>query len=78
MLVYAGTGVLIMAATNRFGDLDPALIRPGRFDWKISITNPNRTGREEILKACTSRVIPLPCQDSIVISMSPAFAAIKT
>ena len=44
------TGIIIMAATNRPDVLDPALLRPGRFDRQITIGNPNVIGREEILK----------------------------
>lgn len=44
------TGIIIMAATNRPDVLDPALLRPGRFDRQITIGNPNVVGREEILK----------------------------
>ena len=41
--------VLIIGATNRAGDLDPALLRPGRFDRTITVDLPSRTGRREIL-----------------------------
>ena len=44
------TGIIIMAATNRPDVLDPALLRPGRFDRQITIANPDVKGREEILK----------------------------
>ena len=44
------TGIIIMAATNRPDVLDPALLRPGRFDRQITISNPDVRGREEILK----------------------------
>ncbi|MEJ5927673.1 ATP-dependent zinc metalloprotease FtsH [Corynebacterium sp. H128] len=43
-------GVILMAATNRPDILDPALLRPGRFDRQIPVTNPDFKGREEILK----------------------------
>ena len=43
-------GVIIMSATNRPEILDPALIRPGRFDRQIMVDRPSLTGREEILK----------------------------
>jgi cell division protease FtsH len=41
--------VLIIGATNRAGDLDPALLRPGRFDRTLTFDLPSRTGRKEIL-----------------------------
>ena len=44
------TGIIIMAATNRPDVLDPALLRPGRFDRQITINNPDVRGREAILK----------------------------
>ena len=46
----ANLGIIIMAATNRPDVLDPALLRPGRFDRQITINNPDVRGREEILK----------------------------
>jgi len=44
------TGIIVMAATNRPDVLDPALLRPGRFDRQITISNPDVNGREAILK----------------------------
>ncbi len=44
------TGIIIMAATNRVDILDPAILRPGRFDRKISVGAPDVQGREEILR----------------------------
>ena len=43
-------GIIVMAATNRVDILDPAILRPGRFDRKITISAPDVGGREEILK----------------------------
>ena len=43
-------GIIVMAATNRVDILDPALLRPGRFDRRINISIPDVKGREEILK----------------------------
>jgi cell division protease FtsH len=45
-----GTNVIIMAATNRPDILDPALMRPGRFDRKVTMDNPDIKGRTDILK----------------------------
>ncbi len=45
-----GTNVIVMAATNRPDILDPALMRPGRFDRKVTMDNPDIKGRLEILK----------------------------
>ncbi len=45
-----GTTVIVLAATNRADVLDPALLRPGRFDRRTNITLPERKDREEILK----------------------------
>ena len=42
-------GIIVMAATNRVDILDPAILRPGRFDRKISVQTPDVRGREEIL-----------------------------
>ena len=43
-------GIIVMAATNRVDVLDPAILRPGRFDRKISVGRPDIKGREDILK----------------------------
>jgi cell division protease FtsH len=45
-----GTNVIVLAATNRSDVLDPALLRPGRFDRRVNITLPDRKDREAILK----------------------------
>lgn len=54
----ANSGVVIMAATNRPEILDPALVRPGRFDRQIQVTLPTEAGRLEILRIHT-KAIPL-------------------
>ncbi len=54
----ANEGIIIMAATNRPDILDPALLRPGRFDRQIVVNAPDAKGREEILKV-HSRAKPL-------------------
>ncbi len=43
-------GIIVMAATNRADILDPAILRPGRFDRKVAVSRPDVKGREEILK----------------------------
>ena len=50
------TGVIVIAATNRADVLDPALLRPGRFDRQVAITLPDINEREDILKIHASRV----------------------
>ena len=48
------SGIIVMAATNRADVLDPALLRPGRFDRKIVVDRPDLLGRLAILKdSCT-------------------------
>ena len=54
----ANEGVIIIAATNRPDVLDPALLRPGRFDREVVVPNPDVTGREKILKV-HARNVPL-------------------
>jgi cell division protease FtsH len=51
-----GTTVIVLAATNRPEILDPALLRPGRFDRRIAVQPPDRPGRVEILKIHTRKV----------------------
>ena len=53
-----GTNVIVLGATNRPEILDPALLRPGRFDRRIAVQPPDRKGRAEILKIHT-RTLPL-------------------
>ena len=54
----AETNVIVLGATNRAEILDPALLRPGRFDRRIAVQPPDRNGRREILKIHT-RSVPL-------------------
>jgi cell division protease FtsH len=54
----ATTGVIVLAATNRPDVLDPALLRPGRFDRRVTIQAPDKDGREQILHVHT-RSMPL-------------------
>ena len=53
-----GTNVIVLAATNRPEILDPALLRPGRFDRRIAVQPPDRNGRQKILEIHT-RSVPL-------------------
>ncbi|MES2201616.1 MAG: ATP-dependent zinc metalloprotease FtsH [candidate division FCPU426 bacterium] len=64
----ANTGVILMAATNRPDVLDPALIRPGRFDRQVTVDRPDLGGREAILKVHSKNVILGPDIDMRVIA----------
>ncbi|HEX6488525.1 MAG TPA: ATP-dependent zinc metalloprotease FtsH [Candidatus Dormibacteraeota bacterium] len=57
-------GVIVLAATNRADVLDPALLRPGRFDRRVMVQPPDRAGREKILKIHT-REVPLANPDDL-------------
>ncbi len=50
MVFEQGVNVIVLAATNRQDVLDPALLRPGRFDRRVNINLPDRKDREAILK----------------------------
>ena len=50
-------GILVIAATNSYNSLDPALIRPGRFDLKYSISNPDLETRKELIDMYTKKKI---------------------
>lgn len=50
------TNVIVIAATNRPEDIDPALRRPGRFDWEIRFSEPEEQDREKILRASSRRL----------------------
>ena len=69
-------GVILIAATNRPDVLDPALLRPGRFDRRVVVDRPDVKGRWEILKVHTTNKIPLaPDVDLEVIARgTPGFA----
>ncbi len=68
-------GVILVAATNRPDVLDPALLRPGRFDRRVVVSNPDLKGREEILKVHT-RKVPLDpkVELSIIARGTPGFS----
>ncbi|MEQ8642104.1 MAG: ATP-dependent zinc metalloprotease FtsH [Marinovum algicola] len=71
----ANEGVIIIAATNRKDVLDPALLRPGRFDRQVTVPNPDIKGREKILNV-HARKIPLgPDADMRIIARgTPGFS----
>jgi cell division protease FtsH len=68
-------GVILVAATNRPDVLDPALLRPGRFDRRVVVARPDVKGREQILKVHTRKV---PLADDVDLSVlargTPGFA----
>jgi cell division protease FtsH len=67
-------GLIIMAATNRPEILDPALLRPGRFDRKVVIDRPDLKGREKILRVHARQVTLAPEVDlSLVAARTPGF-----
>lgn len=67
-----GTNVIVLAATNRADVLDPALLRPGRFDRRVQITLPERKDREAILKVHFDKK---PIDDSVDIDALAAKTA---
>ena len=68
-------GVIIIAATNRPDVLDPALLRPGRFDRQITVPNPDVNGREKILKVHVRKVPMAPDVDLKVLARgTPGFS----
>jgi membrane protease FtsH catalytic subunit (EC 3.4.24.-) len=68
-------GVILIAATNRPDVLDPALLRPGRFDRQVVVPNPDILGREQILKVHMRKVQLSPDVDARVIARgTPGFS----
>ncbi|MBC7255324.1 MAG: ATP-dependent metallopeptidase FtsH/Yme1/Tma family protein [Chloroflexi bacterium] len=68
------TKVIVLAATNRPDILDPALLRPGRFDRRVVIDRPDRLGREAILKVHTRNKPLAPDVDlSVLAKQTPGF-----
>ena len=65
-------GVILLAATNRPEILDPALLRPGRFDRQVAIDRPDLNGREKILKVHTRAVTLAPDLDLATIAARTA------
>ena len=71
----ANEGVIIIAATNRPDVLDPALLRPGRFDRQIVVPNPDVVGREKILRVHVRKVPLAPDVDLKIIARgTPGFS----
>ncbi len=68
-------GVILIAATNRPDVLDPALLRPGRFDRQVVVSNPDILGREQILKVHMRKVPLAPDADARVVARgTPGFS----
>jgi len=68
-------GVILIAATNRPDVLDPALLRPGRFDRQVVVPNPDILGREQILKVHMRKVPLAPDADARVVARgTPGFS----
>jgi cell division protease FtsH len=71
----ANEGIILIAATNRPDVLDPALLRPGRFDRQVVVPNPDIIGREKILKVHTRKVPVAPDVDLKTIARgTPGFS----
>ncbi len=71
----ANEGIIVIAATNRPDVLDPALLRPGRFDRQIVVPNPDVQGREKILRVHMKRVPLAPDVDAKTIARgTPGFS----
>ena len=71
----ANEGIILIAATNRPDVLDPALLRPGRFDRQVVVPNPDVTGRERILKVHVRNVPLAPNVDLKTIARgTPGFS----
>jgi cell division protease FtsH len=71
----ANEGVILIAATNRPDVLDPALLRPGRFDRQIVVPNPDINGREQILKVHMRKVPLAPDVEARTIARgTPGFS----
>jgi cell division protease FtsH len=71
----ANEGVILIAATNRPDVLDPALLRPGRFDRQVVVPNPDVLGREKILKVHLRKVPLAPNVEARIIARgTPGFS----
>jgi len=68
-------GIILMAATNRPDVLDPALLRPGRFDRRVVVNAPDLNGREKILKVHTKKVpVSKDVQLKVIARGTPGFS----
>ena len=71
----ATEGVILIAATNRPDVLDPALLRPGRFDRQVVVPNPDIKGRNKILEVHTRKLALAPDVDiSVIARGTPGFS----
>ena len=71
----AATNVIVIAATNRPDVLDPALLRPGRFDRQVTVGFPDRVGREAILRIHTKNLPLAPSVDlATIAAATPGFS----
>ena len=71
----ANEGVILIAATNRPDVLDPALLRPGRFDRQVQVPNPDITGRQKILNVHAKKTVLGPDVDLRIIARgTPGFS----
>ena len=69
------SGIIILAATNRPEILDPALLRPGRFDRHVALDRPDIKGREAILKVHARNIVLAPQVDlAVIAAKTPGFA----
>ena len=66
--------VILVAATNRPDILDPALLRPGRFDRQVVVSNPDVNGREQILKVHMKKFLLLQTLTQELLHEEPYFS----
>jgi len=72
-------GIIVVAATNRPDVLDPALLRPGRFDRQVVVDLPDLRGREQILKVHMRKVLISKDVELLVIARgTPGFSRVRT
>ncbi|CAD6185612.1 unnamed protein product [Caenorhabditis auriculariae] len=61
-------GIIVIAATNRVDDLDKALLRPGRFDVRVTVPKPDLAGRQDIFDFYLSKIVHSDCVDPHVLA----------